>query len=203
MSIVREAFVTSVTWTPPRRAAGEVPDQPRIDGPEQQVAGLGGRPPVAAAVLEDPGELERRRIGRDRQTGQRPEPVRAGGIGGGQPGAGVGGPGVLPDDGVVDRPPGPSVPDHGRLALVADPDRGQRARVGADVTQRDPDAGPHALEDLVGVVLDPAGSRRDLGVLQLVAGDRLPAPVEQDAAAARRPLVDGGDERPRLASTRQ
>ena len=68
-----------------------------------------------------------------------------------------------------------------------------------DFTQRDPDAGPHALEDLVGVVLDPAGSRRDLGVLQLVAGDRLPGPVEQDAAAARRPLVDGGDERPRFA----
>ena len=47
-------------------------------------------------------------------------------------------------------------------------------RVRADLTQRDPDAGPHALEDLVGVVLDPAGSRRDLGVLQLVAGDRPP-----------------------------
>ena len=67
-----------------------------------------------------------------------------------------------------------------------------------DVTQRDPDAGPHALEDLLGIVLDPAGSRGDLGVLQLVAGDRPTRPVEQDAAAARRPLVDGGDERPRI-----
>ncbi len=177
-------------------AAGEMPDQPRIDRPEQQLARLGGGPSFRPAVLEDPGQLERRRIGRDRQPGQAAEPVRP--AIGGQPLACRGGPGVLPDDGVVDRAPGPARPDDGRLALVADADGGQRAGVRTRLTQRDPDAGPHALEDLVGVVLDPAGSRRDLGVLQLVAGDRLPGPVEQDAAAARRPLIDGGDERPRL-----
>ena len=50
-------------------------------------------------------------------------------------------------------------PDDGRLALVADPDRGEGGGVRARIAQRDPDAGPHALEDLVGVVLDPAGAR--------------------------------------------
>ena len=61
-------------------AAGEVPDEPRVDRPEQQIAGLGGGQPVAAARLEDPGELERGGVGRDRQPGQRPEAIGAGGI---------------------------------------------------------------------------------------------------------------------------
>ena len=179
-------------------SAGQVPDQPGVDRPEQQIAGGGRGASLGAAVIEDPGQLERRGIGRDGQAGQCAEAVGAERIAGGQPLARAGRPRVLPDDRVVDRPPGPARPDDGRLALVADPDRGQRARIGARVTQRDPDAGPHALEDLLGIVLDPAGSRGDLGVLQLVAGDRPPGPVEQDAAAARRPLVDGGDERPRV-----
>ena len=183
-------------WTPPSTPPVRCQIEPRIDRPEQQLARLGGGAPFRSAVLEDPGQLQRRGIGRDRQPGQPTEAVRS--PIGGKAVAGGCRAGVLPDDRVVDRAPGPPRPDDGGLALVADADGGQRTRVGPRLTQRDPDAGPHALEDLVGVVLDPAGSRRDLGVFQLVAGDRLPGPVEEDAAAARRPLIDGGDERPRL-----
>ena len=190
--------MTSVTWTPPETPPVRCQMSHESMVPNRRSPALGGGASLRASVVEDPGELERGRIGRDRQPGQGPEAIRPGRVRGGETGARVRRPGVLPDDRVVDRASGPTVPDDGRLALVADADRGEGGRIGAAVTQRDPDTGPHALEDLVGVVLDPAGSRRDLGVLQLVAGDRLPGPVEQDAAAARRPLVDGGDERPRL-----
>src|SRR4029079_8355390 len=104
----------------------------------------------------------------------------------------VGGPGVLPYDRVLDRAAGRTRPDHRGLALVADPDRGQRTAVRVDRAQGDPDARPHALEDLVGVVLDPAGTRRDLGVSQLMAGGPPPRPAQKEAAAARRAPVDGG-----------
>ena len=179
-------------------AARQGPDEPAVDGAEEQVAGLGGGPTLGAARLEDPGELERGRVRRDGEPGPRTEAVRTTGTRRCQPLARLGGPGVLPDDGVVDRAAGPTVPDDRGLALVADPDRGERTRVRAGLAQGHADAGADALDDLVRVVLDPAGSRGDLGVLQLVAGDDRPGPVEEDAAAARRPLVDGGDERARL-----
>ena len=100
--------------------AGQVPDEPRVDRPEQQVAGGCRGASLASAVIEDPGQLERRGIGRDGQAGQCPEAVGAERIAGGQTLARPGRPRVLPDDRVVDRPPGPARPDHGRLALVAD-----------------------------------------------------------------------------------
>ncbi len=46
ISIVREAFVTSVTCTPPRRTAGQVPDQPRCRS--SRTAGRRLRRPPAA-----------------------------------------------------------------------------------------------------------------------------------------------------------
>ena len=75
---------------------------------------------------------------------------------------------VLPDDRVVDRLAGLAVPDDGRLALVGDAD-------GGDVRRR---ASPRAAErldgdadlrrpDLLRVVLDPAGLRKDLRELLL------------------------------------
>ena len=87
--------------------AGQVPDEPRVDGPEEQVATGRGSSPFRAAVVEDPRELERRRVGRDRQPGPCPEPVRAVHPGRRQRLAGLRGPGVLPHDGVA-RPAGRS-----------------------------------------------------------------------------------------------
>ena len=50
-----------------------------------------------------------------------------------------------------------------------------------------------ALQDLVGVVLDPSRARRDLAVLPLRGRDDAAGPVEQQAAAARGALVERGD----------
>jgi hypothetical protein len=43
-------------------------------------------------------------------------------------------------------------------------------------------------------VLDPSGARIDLAVLDLMRRDHMAAPVEQKAARARRPLIDGGND---------
>jgi hypothetical protein len=52
----------------------------------------------------------------------------------------------------------------------------------------------HPLEDLVRVVLDPAGPGGVLAVFELVARDDACAAIEQDAATAGRALVDRRDE---------
>ena len=147
-----------------------------------------------AALVQDPGELQGGRIRGDGQAGPVAEAVHPAGLITGQARAGVGGPGVLPHDGVVDRAPAATIPDDGRLALIADPHRHEVLRRDPGLADGDLHAGPDALDDLVRVVLHPARSWRDLGVLELVAGDRLPVVIEQDAAAARGSLVDGGDE---------
>ncbi len=178
--------------------ARQVPDEPAVDRAEEQVAPSGRRPAIVAERVEDPGELEPGRIRGDGQPGRGTEPVQAAVAGRGEPSAHLRRARVLPHDGGVGGTAGAAVPHDGRLTLVADPDRRQRARVRAGLAHRDAHAGAHALDDLVGVVLDPAGTGRDLRVLQLVTRDDRPGMVEEDAAAARRPLVDGGDERPRM-----
>ena len=162
-------------WTPPSTPPVRCQISQRIDRPEEQLAAPRRRRavPLRRPRGSRPASAPRNRSRSAARSagGSGPRPPRR--QGGRRPARRAG---VLPDDRVVDRAPGPPRPDDGGLALVADADGGQRTRVGPRLTQRDPDAGPHALEDLVGVVLDPAGSRRDLGMLQLVAGDRLPAP---------------------------
>ena len=156
MSIVREAFVTSVTWTPPSGPPVSCQVEPRIDRAEQQVAPFRGG--SMARLVQDPGELEGGRIRGDRQPGRGSEAVRAraGGIRGRQRRTGLRGPGVLPDDRVVDRAPGPAIPHDGRLALVADPDRDEVPRGRARLAHRLPHARSDPLDDLGRVVFHPA-----------------------------------------------
>ena len=66
---------------------------------------------------------------------------------------------VLPHDRAVARPAGAAVPDHDRLPLIRDADRGDRfagrVELGRDLAEcLDRDA-----PDVVGVVLDPARLR--------------------------------------------
>ncbi len=177
-------------------AAGQVPGQPGVDGAEQELAAVRGSSPFRAALVEDPLELEGARIGREREAGGRPVAVDAPALGilGRQSRDRVGGPCVLPHDRRPYRSPGPCLPDDGGFPLIADPDRRQRPRPHPGLAQRDADAGTDALDDLVGVVLDPAGARRDLPMLELVARDHATAAIEEDAATRGRALVDRGDE---------
>ena len=82
-----------------------------------------------------------------------------------------GGAPVLPDNGVVDGLAGAPVPDHGRLALVGDADRGDvpgsEARLGQRLA-RDLELG---RPNLLRVMLDPPGLGEDLAKLLLGHGD--------------------------------
>jgi hypothetical protein len=81
--------------------------------------------------------------------------------------------------------------------LIADADGGERAGIDAGLAHRDAHACPDAVEDLVGIVLDPTGPWRDLSMLELVACYDPPVVIEQQASTACRPLVDGGYQGPR------
>ena len=98
---------------------------------------------------------------------------------------------VLPDDGVVDRLARAPVPHDGGLALVRDPQCRDVAPGQARLRKRLTRRIELRLPDLPGVVLDPAGLRVDLAKLALRHRDDAPERIEDDAARARGPLVQG------------
>ena len=95
---------------------------------------------------------------------------------------------VLPDDRRRDRASGHAVPEHRRLALVRDRDRVDAVEPGFR------GGGEHALPDLFGIVLDPAGPRK---VLRQLARSRgrctWSSVVDHEAGRAGRALVDRED----------
>jgi len=128
MSIVRLAFVTSVTWMPRGRraagAAGQVPDHPAVDRSEKEIARL--RPLARAGhAVQQPPNLGPGEVGRERsptlERNRSWPPLRASSA------TEIVCSRVLPDDGVVDGPTGSAVPHHRGLALVRDADRGKVA----------------------------------------------------------------------------
>ena len=137
-SIVRDAFVRSVTCAAP---PAQLPDQPGVDRPEGQLL---LRP---LGVPEDPLELRRREVVRD-------EPRPLADQTGGQPAQRSGAP-VLPHDRTVHRPAGTALPHHGRLALIGDPDRVEVAGVRAGRGERVRRGRLDARPDLLRVVLGP------------------------------------------------
>ncbi len=172
-------------------AAGEVPQQPGVDGAEREVAAL--RVGTGAVdVLEDPLHLARGEVRSRRYAGPLADHLAPAGLveGSGDP---VGA-GVLPDDRVVDGPAGAAVPDDGGLALVGDAEGGQVAGLEVELREGRADHGLGALPDLQRVVLDPPRLRQDLLVLELVAADLGAVMVEHHEAGAGRPLVHRPDE---------
>ena len=187
-SSVREALLASVMWRSP---AGQVPDQPGIDRAEGQLPRLGFGP-GARHVIEQPGQLGAGEIGVQQQPGfgakGRFMPLAS------QQVALAGGAPVLPDDGMVDRPAGRALPDHGRFPLVGDADGGNigggHTGPGNRLHRHTQLGGP----DFLGVVLHQAGRRKELAEFLLgKAADRA-VMVEHQGAGTGCPLVKGKDE---------
>src|ERR1035437_2818259 len=140
-------------------AARQLPEQPAIDRAEGELArfSIAAR---AGNVVQDPRDFAGREIGIDQQAGalldQRtvtftPEAL-----------AEISGAPVLPDDRVVDGFPSLAIPHDRGLALVGDADRSDFAWWRASLSQ---DLESHCDlggSDLLGIVLDPPGLRKDL-----------------------------------------
>src|SRR5205807_8845893 len=97
---------------------------------------------------------------------------------------------ILPDDRVVDRLAALPVPKDGGFALVGDADRRQLLQRDARLAQRFARHVALRLEDLLRVMLDPAGLRIDLPQFALRGADRGAFLVEQDGARAGRALIE-------------
>ena len=116
---VREAFVTSVTCTPPSTPPVRFQSTQRVGRAEEEVAGL-GLLAGALDVLEDPDDLRAGEVGAEGQADDVLEALDA--AVGRESVDDLLRAGVLPDDRVVDGLAGVLVPDHRGLALVGDAD---------------------------------------------------------------------------------
>jgi hypothetical protein len=96
---------------------------------------------------------------------------------------------ILPNDGVEQRLGRSPLPYERGLTLIGDPDCPDRLR--ADVAQRAASRCKHRLPDLLGIVLDFARRRIDLGQGHLRRGERAPLNTEGNRARAGCALVDG------------
>src|SRR5690606_28073843 len=174
------------------RSAREVPREPRVDRARAKLPGLGALA-GAGHVIEEPAQLGRAEIARERQAGLRAEAIYAALRG--EPRDVLVDARVLPDDRIRERLAGRRVPKHDRLALVRDADGVYVPRLRAGPLERGCDHRLHVPPDLQRIVLDPTGSRADLRVLALRDGDDAARAVEQDETGAGRPLIDGTDVR--------
>ncbi|GMA86562.1 hypothetical protein GCM10025868_18120 [Angustibacter aerolatus] len=190
ISSVREAFVTSVTCSPPSTPPVMFhTSQLSIVPISRSPASARSRAPSTwSSTQRTLGAAKYVASGRPVVAFQRSGPTSPPSLAAQPVGAGV-----LPDDRVVHGLAGGAVPHDRRLALVRDAHGGDLAgrHVGGRQRVRHHLAG--ARPDLRRVVLDPAGAGQDLAVLLLRDGGHRAVVVEQDAARAGGPLVDGGD----------
>ncbi|CAM3592657.1 hypothetical protein BOSP111201_14570 [Bordetella sputigena] len=169
-------------------AAGQLPDQPGIDGAEGDFAAFGGgaRP---RHMVQQPGQLGAGEIRIQHQA--RAFLQEIGAAFAAHAVADIGRTPVLPDDGMRQRPAAGAVPDQRGFALVGDADGGDVGRGRAGVVQGLSRDLQLAAPDLVGVVLDPARVRVILAEFALAHAARAAFGVEYDGARTGRALVQG------------
>jgi hypothetical protein len=171
-------------------AAGHVPDDPGVDGAEEQVTSVCG---FACALdgLENPRDLGPREISGQRKPDRLLVAIDA--VAAAEVLDDALSARVLPDDRVGHRLAGVAVPDDRRLALVRDAHGGDVDRGQVGTGQGEAHGFAHVVPDLLWVVLDPARPGEDLLVLELPGGDDARTMVEDDRARACRSLVDRQD----------
>ena len=171
-------------------AAGEVPDQPRVDRPEQDLARLGALAQPADRV-QQPAELRGREVRRQRQPALQLEAILA--LVARELTDQAIGAHVLPVDRVVHRLAGRAIPHHGGLALVGDAEGHEVGGLELRPLQRALDHFEHVRPDLERIVLHPAGAGKDVVVFLLADRDHARLVVEDQAARGSRALIDRRD----------
>ena len=172
-----------------RGSPAELVHEPRVDGAERQLAGLGPAAQVGV-VLEQPVQRHAGVDRRQRPAGALPHlrtPFR------GQRRGDRRRPQVLPDDRPGHRLARRPVPQQAGAALVGDPDRDEIG--GRDVGRLQSVVDPVQGEppDLLGVVLDTVGSGMVLGELAVGGAESGAVAVEDQGPGARGALVDDED----------
>ena len=163
------------------RAAGELPDQPGINGAEQQLSPLRTFP-CTRHVIQNPLDLGTGKIGINHKSGFVP-------ISFGQSfflqciTFRCGAP-ALPDNRMINRFSGFPIPYHCGFALIGDSDRRNLLRGNAKLLYRLPCHGQLGAPDLLCIVLYPARLWEILRKLLLCHCAHLSAVIEQNAAAA-------------------
>ena len=171
-------------------AARQLPDEPRFDCAEQQLAALCALA-CAGDVFKQPVYLRAGEIGVDDEAGLGPEAVRqALGL---QAVAVFARAAALPDDSVVDGLACDLIPDDGGFALVGDADGRDVGGSCADLLHGLDGYAKLRSPDLICVVLDPAGLRKVLGEFALRDAAHFAALIEENAAIGSRAGVQGHD----------
>ena len=167
-------------------AAGQVPDEPGVDGTEEEFAFvskfLGFRD-----VVEEPADLGGGEVGVNDEAGLLFDGLEVSlrlqflGV--------VRGTAALPDDGVVNGTAGRFVPKDGGLALVGDTDGGDVGGIDLAFAEDGGDALEFVHEDVFRTMFYPACMRIDLLELSLGFGDDLAILVKDDRSGTGGTLI--------------
>ena len=168
-------------------AARQLPDEPCVDGSEQQLAALGAFARTGD-VVEQPLYFAAGEVRVRHKSGLFADHVAVA-FGNKLVDDGRGA-AALPDDGVCNRLAGGLVPDDGGLALVCDADGGNVRRRHAELIHRGAGDLQRRIPDLCGVVFHPARLREYLPELLLYARADIACVVKKDAAGAGSALIE-------------
>ena len=167
-------------------AAGQVPDEPGVDGAEEEFA-LVRKFLCFGDVVEKPADLGGGEVGVDDEAGLLFDGLEMSlclqflGI--------VRGAAALPDDGVVDGTTGRFIPKDGGLTLVGDTDGGDVGGVDLAFAEDGGDALEFGHEDVFRTMFYPACMRIDLLELSLGFGDDLAILVKNDRSGTGGTLI--------------
>ena len=167
--------------------SAQLPDEPRVDRPEQEFALFG---PVSRIrdVVQEPHDLRPGEIGVQDQARPFAEPVFSPLFE--QLVADRRGSPALPHDCVVDRLARGSIPQHRGLTLVRDPDGRDPVRGDTGLAQRLLDDAAGDLPDLFRIVFDPARPGVDLFEFRVGAAHGPPVVIQEKDGGPGGALVD-------------
>ena len=168
-------------------ARDQVPGQEAVHRAKAQLSAL--RPLVQVQPVQQPGQLGAGKIGVGNQAGFLADLVPVALLH--KPFHIVGGAAALPHNGVMHALPGFTVPQQGGFPLVGDADGGNVLHIHAAELYRLAQGGDLRFQNVVGIVLHPAGLGENLGELHAVGGQHAPRRVKDNGPGAGGSLIQG------------
>ena len=168
--------------------SGEVPQQPGVRCPEQEISGF-GRLPGALDVVKNPDNFAGGEVGGQRQPSLLAEVIAA--VSGLHAVNHVLRSRVLPHNRVIDELSRGLIPHNCCLALVGNPKARDVVAGEGGPGKRFPHHFPGVIPNFLGIVLHPSGLGQNLFVLALALGNNPPRMVKNDGPGAGCSLIEG------------